>query len=220
MASQKANTLSTVHSGTVDFGTVSFGTADSAGAVLASVPTLVPRGAGAAKSRIGTQPSSIHFRELDINWVERIYALEQICFSCQWSLDLMRKEFRNEISFIPGLISSGELVGYSFSHIVCDELHVLSLAVAPCYRTKGYGKAILGYLLLEGILRGVRDVVLEVRVGNAVARNLYSSMGFHVLGIRRGYYQDNGEDALVLGRGLAPKDAQALGAFALEAIDR
>lgn len=102
----------------------------------------------------------------------------------------------------------GGLAGFVLAHLVVDELHVLSLAVAPACRRRGVARALFESVLAEG---RPRQVYLEVRPSNAAARGFYGSLGFAEAGTRRGYYPD-GEDALLLSRG-AP--AAAAGAAAL-----
>jgi ribosomal-protein-alanine N-acetyltransferase len=90
------------------------------------------------------------------------------------------------------------VVGYVCLWEVADEMHVTNIAVHPRQRRRGIGRLLLGSILADGRARDVRVVVLEVRPSNTEAIGLYESFGFRVVGRRRGYYYDTGEDALVM----------------------
>ncbi len=82
--------------------------------------------------------------------------------------------------------------------IVDEELHVNNIAVAPGARGAGLGTALFRFILREASARGCRRGTLEVRPSNLVARRLYERFGFRPVGVRKGYYADTREDALVL----------------------
>lgn len=90
------------------------------------------------------------------------------------------------------------IVGYAGIWFQVDEAHICTLAVDPAHRGQGLGARLLAALLDEAIHRGSDVATLEVRESNETARRLYQSFGFLEVGRRRGYYQDNGEDALIL----------------------
>ena len=144
---------------------------------------------------------------LDSSWLEEVYLLEQRCYPAPWSRELVARELaKTEVAFRPGLLLDGHLVAQAFNYIVGDELHVLNIAVNPSFRRQGFGAEILNYILYHSILQGVALATLEVRPSNRAAQQLYRSFGFKLAGIRRRYYNDNGEDALVLERRLARSD--------------
>ena len=93
---------------------------------------------------------------------------------------------------------AGRVVGYLCVWEIADELHVTNIAVRPDARRRGIGRDLLGTAIADARARGFRVVALEVRPSNEEARALYDSFGFHVVGRRRGYYYDTGEDALVM----------------------
>lgn len=151
------------------------------------------------------EPSLI---ELDISRCEEVCALEPRCYSHPWSSELIRTEFEKDISFRPALVLDGKIAAYSFNYIVADELHILNLAVAPDMRKRGLGSTLLSEILMGGIRRGVTFALLEVRQSNEVAQRLYESFGFKLIGMRRHYYRDNQEHALVLERKLESVDLE------------
>ena len=85
-----------------------------------------------------------------------------------------------------------------YAQIVFDEAHVTNVAVAQAMRGRGIGRAILAALMQYAANMGAQVLTLEVRKSNTVALALYQSMGFSQLGVRKRYYEDNGEDALLL----------------------
>ena len=127
--------------------------------------------------------------EIDANWNPR-----------SWSVQLFEKELSSRSSDVRGLFFGTELVGYLIAHVVCDEAHIVSFGVAPEWRGKGGGKLLLSDLLRTSPLQGILTVTLDVRASNLRARKLYEECGFSVVGLRRNYYSDNGEDALTMRR--------------------
>ncbi len=151
----------------------------------------------------------IRFIHLNVEWLDSVETIEHRCYHSPWSRNLLRRELeREEFSFAPGLLVDERLVGYSFNYIVADELHILNVAVDPLYRGVGFGRRILTHVMHESLNRGVTRAALEVRASNSAAQNLYSSMGFRFSGVRREYYNDNREDAMVLERELSPTDRE------------
>jgi [ribosomal protein S18]-alanine N-acetyltransferase len=93
------------------------------------------------------------------------------------------------------------ILGYGGAWLVLDEAHVCTLAVRPGWRGRGLGELLLSNLLERGRARGARVATLEVRASNHVAQALYRKYGFADVGTRRGYYQDNLEDAHIMSTG-------------------
>lgn len=103
-------------------------------------------------------------------------------------------------------ISTSQLVGYVCLWIVAQEAHVLNLAVHPQRRQRGIGGRLLRYVIDLSRESGVREITLEVRRSNYRAISLYRNLRFQPMGIRRRYYSDTGEDALIMGLHLADPD--------------
>jgi [ribosomal protein S18]-alanine N-acetyltransferase len=90
------------------------------------------------------------------------------------------------------------VVGYAGLWLMSDEAHVTTIAVHPEHRGKRVGELLLLHLIDRGLVIGARWVTLEVRVTNTVAQSLYRKYTFKEMGVRRRYYSDNGEDALIM----------------------
>lgn len=162
----------------------------------------------------------VHLVELDCSYLEEVCSLEPRCYPHPWSSRLIEGEFEKEVSFRLGVRCERGLAAYAFSYLVPDEMHVLNLAVAPEYRGIGLGKFLLAGLLQRGVLRGAKTVTLEVRESNVIAQRLYFGLGFRRIGIRRNYYRDNGENALLLERHLASGDFTLLEQKLRKAVTR
>jgi [ribosomal protein S18]-alanine N-acetyltransferase len=133
--------------------------------------------------------------------LEAVMLIEPVAFgSHHWS----RQSFENELNNSVGVYFSGtnsdtdELVGYSGFWLVAEEAHITTLAVHPSYRRQSVGERLLINDILAAKRAGARRITLEVRVSNESAQCLYYKYGFKGLDLRRHYYQDNDEDALVL----------------------
>ncbi len=104
-------------------------------------------------------------------------------------------------------------IGFLLAWHVADELHVLDVGTQPALRRLGVARAILDEALRYARAHQIRVLLLEVRRGNVAAIRLYRGLGFTALGVRRGYYSDNGEDAIEMILGLDPATGRALPAL-------
>ena len=139
-----------------------------------------------------------------------LLAVEQASFLNPWTRDMYVAELQNpSVSHL--LVAkdpSGRVVGFCGFWCVLDELHINNLAVLPEYRRQGIASTILGRVFAEGRGAGAARATLEVRRSNDVARRLYERFGFAVAGVRRGYYRQPDEDALVLWRDGLPETSE------------
>ena len=115
-----------------------------------------------------------------------------------WSLGMFRDEIRNRLSWFYVVLRQGAIIGYGGFWLVLDEAHLTSVTVRQCDRGRGYGKRLLHFLLAKAKELGVRVVTLEVRRSNERAQRLYLENGFRSVGIRKGYYSQSNEDAIVM----------------------
>ena len=138
--------------------------------------------------------------------IAQIAALEKRCFSNPWSETSVRSELSNPLSYWLVAQEDGKLIGYVGSQSVAPEADVMNLAVAPEWRNKGIGRALMTALIAQLHSRGITALFLEVRVGNTPAQNLYRSLGFVEAGRRPKYYVNPTEDALILRKELTDAD--------------
>jgi ribosomal-protein-alanine N-acetyltransferase len=92
----------------------------------------------------------------------------------------------------------GQIIGYGGMWIIMEEAHVTNIAVLSSFRGRKLGERLVSELQRTASFLGAERMTLEVRVSNQIARNLYEKLGFYSVGRRRGYYSDNGEDALIM----------------------
>ena len=132
--------------------------------------------------------------------IDAVLAIEEASFTSPWTKEMYLAEFENRgISFFYlAKTPPGDIVGFCSFWRVLDELHINNLAVLPQHRRTGVATALLSGVLGDGARLGARRATLEVRHSNTPAQRLYERFGFSVAGVRRGYYTNPVEDALVL----------------------
>lgn len=121
--------------------------------------------------------------------------LEASVFHDPWDAECFRTLLGQGRIFAAGAFSEGVMCAYLTAYIVAGELEIVNVAVDGSLRGQGIGRRLLDFSLERS---GAVRAVLEVRSGNTAARALYKSCGFTQVGLRKGYYADSGEDALVL----------------------
>lgn len=138
-------------------------------------------------------------REMTLEDVQRICDIEGACFPSPWTeASFINELMTNKLAVYYVAEVSGVVVGYLGVWNILDEGHITNVAVHPDYRGKGYGIALVKHLQKASLKVGVKWLTLEVRVGNIPAIHLYEKLGFENQGIRKKYYQDNGEDAMIM----------------------
>ena len=130
--------------------------------------------------------------------VPEVMAIDRLSFPTPWSEIAYRSEISNAAAYYLVARLGERMVGYGGAWMVIDEAHVTTLGVDPEFRGRKIGERLLAALLLEARRRDVRRASLEVRESNQAARALYEKYGFVPVARRRGYYSDNGEDAIVM----------------------
>lgn len=131
-----------------------------------------------------------------------IAQLDKLCFSVPWSERAFETEFQeNELAFyvLAQDPDTGKIVGYAGLWLIQKEGHITNVAVHPDWRRKHIGSALVEVLIRESRqLAGIQTFTLEVRKSNSSAIALYKKFGFLEVGIRKGYYEENKEDAVIM----------------------
>ncbi|MCX7856455.1 MAG: ribosomal protein S18-alanine N-acetyltransferase [Deltaproteobacteria bacterium] len=130
--------------------------------------------------------------------LNRVFQIEKASFPSPWTKEALKTQINSPLGFNLGLEVDGELIGYIMCLLASDECHILNFAVDPRFRGRGYGSELLSIALDTLQKKGIRHVFLEVREKNLVALRLYIKSGFKIVGKRKRYYEDSGEDALVM----------------------
>lgn len=116
-----------------------------------------------------------------------------------WSRESFYNELSNDLAhYFCAFNEDGVLVGYTGTWQIMEEAHITNISVKPDFRRRKIGEALLHTVIENCRKNGVKYITLEVRVSNEKAINLYEKYGFKSLGKRKGYYQDNNEDALIM----------------------
>jgi ribosomal-protein-alanine N-acetyltransferase len=133
----------------------------------------------------------------DLNAIERI---EKAAYPTPWSRSMFASELAKPSSICLGAFDGDELVAYLIVSRYVDAWHVMNVAVSPDHRRRGLALTLLRHLFDLTRDDERRGYTLEVRVSNDGAIKLYEQLGFRSSGVRRGYYTDNREDALIMWR--------------------
>lgn len=142
---------------------------------------------------------SITFRLMKEQDIDDVLKVEHESFSVPWSREAFYNEItKNQFAAYIVIEEHGQVIGYSGTWVVTDEAHVTNVAILPQYRGRKLGEAMMKKLMEIASELGAKTMTLEVRVTNEVARKLYRKLGFQDGGIRKNYYTDNQEDALIM----------------------
>jgi ribosomal-protein-alanine N-acetyltransferase len=150
---------------------------------------------------------NVELRRLDARDLDVVEVIERAAYPTPWSRSMFEAELRKPSSLALGAFTEEDLlVGYAFVSRYVDAWHVMNIAVADAYRRRGIASALLLRLFQVTETDPRRGYTLEVRVSNVGAISLYERLGFERRGIRRGYYTDNREDALIMWREPEPSE--------------
>jgi ribosomal-protein-alanine N-acetyltransferase len=138
-----------------------------------------------------------------------VVKLEVRCFSDPWPPAALLGELTPDELRLPFVLEiDGELRGYLMGWLVVDQLHILNFAIDPDFQRRGLAARLLREAAERGVALGMEEFTLEVRQSNIPALGFYKKHGFRETGVRRGYYVDNGEDAIIMACALGPILAQ------------
>ena len=136
--------------------------------------------------------------KMERDHVPQIAGLEALCFPDPWSENSIAMELANPLSCWLVAVDGDTVAGYVGSQTVIDETDMMNIAVHPDYRRRGIARQLVEALIHDLKLRGSHRLTLEVRTSNEAAQKLYESLGFTQIGLRKNYYRNPKEDALIL----------------------
>lgn len=131
----------------------------------------------------------------DADDIERI---EKLSFPTPWSRNLILEELFFPMGFNMVLIVDSNVEGFILSWLIQPEVHILNFAISPSFRKMGLGRILMQTFLEETKKNGAMKYTLEVRANNEPALKFYRSFNFVIKGVRKHYYQDTGEDAIIM----------------------
>ena len=149
---------------------------------------------------------NVQLRRLETHDLDAVEAIERESYPTPWSRSMFDAELRKPSSLALGAFTADELLGYAFVSRYVDAWHVMNVAIANPYRRRGIASALLERLFDVTATDPRRGYTLEVRVSNTGAIRLYEQLGFEARGVRRGYYTDDREDALIMWREPTPSE--------------
>lgn len=132
------------------------------------------------------------------NHINDMVRISEESLSIPWSFQSFEEEFRNKFSRYVVALYDDKVIGFGGVWIIVGEGNITNIAVSPKYRGSGIGSAIVRELISLCLKENGTAITLEVRSSNITAQNLYRKFGFEVEGIRKGYYSNNKEDALLM----------------------
>ena len=130
--------------------------------------------------------------------VDGVLAVEQQSFTTPWSRNGFVTEMKNELAYYLVMVYSGKIIGYAGMWIIVYEAHVTNVSISPEYLGQKLGQQLMTELIERAKVRGAVSMTLEVRAANTIAQSMYKKFGFVSRGIRRNYYTDTHEDAVIM----------------------
>jgi ribosomal-protein-alanine N-acetyltransferase len=140
----------------------------------------------------------IDIRRLGLSDLDEIEQIERRAYTAPWSRTMFASELTKPTSICLGAFEGDAMVGYVINSRYVDAWHVMNVAVDPEQQNRGIARRLLQRLFDVTAEDAERGYTLEVRVSNAAAIHLYEELGFEERGLRRAYYTDNREDALIM----------------------
>lgn len=143
--------------------------------------------------------TEVKIRPMTAADVDSVVVIENLSFSLPWSRSAFETEIaENDLAHYLVAQVSDNIVAYAGMWMILDESHVTNVAVLPDYRGQGIGKLIMASLIVCAGQHGANRMTLEVRASNDAAKNLYRQFGFEAAGLRKQYYTDSNEDAIIM----------------------
>jgi ribosomal-protein-alanine N-acetyltransferase len=142
--------------------------------------------------------SNLEIREFNINDIEELYEVELTSFTDPWSKESFKDELNNEIAhYLVGSINN-KVVAYIGAWFILDEAHITNVAVKSDFRRQKIAKQLITAFIVLAKKHQITSITLEVRASNIPAQSLYQQFGFEKQGLRKRYYADNNEDAIIM----------------------
>lgn len=144
--------------------------------------------------------------QMEREHLEAVAELEKTCFSTPWTYENLAESLENDTAYFFVALDDEKVIGYIGVNVISDSCFVDNIAVYPEYRRQGVGTALLKIAALTADVMGTDFISLEVRESNYAAIELYRSMGFEVMGMRKNFYRRPQENALIMTKIFGKKD--------------
>lgn len=141
----------------------------------------------------------IQIEEMTVDDIDDIMEIEKQTFSSRWPRSIYYAEIvENPFAHYYTIKYDGKIVGYAGIWLMKEGAQVTNIAISPDYQGKKLGEKLFSFIFQKALNFGCDNLSLEVRKSNVVAQNLYKKFGLVPAGIRKGYYTDNNEDAILM----------------------
>jgi len=130
--------------------------------------------------------------------LDQVFEIERASYPAPWSRQVFSSEIKNTFAHYIVAVINEQVAGYGGMWLILEEAQITNVAVHPDYRMNNIGKLLMLELIRRAALMGIFKMTLEVRPSNLVARHLYTALGFVEKGVRKKYYTDNNEDAIIM----------------------
>ncbi|MDO4568172.1 MAG: ribosomal protein S18-alanine N-acetyltransferase [Clostridia bacterium] len=138
------------------------------------------------------------FRKMDMGDLERVYEIELQSFPTPWPVAAFERELDNELGYYCVCELDGQTAGFCGMWVYMGEAQLTNVAIAPEARRKGVASRMVRHMIGVAVARGAQRMSLEVREHNEPAKALYRSLGFVEIGVRKNYYLETRENAIIM----------------------
>ena len=146
-------------------------------------------------------------QEMARDHLPQVLAIERASYPAPWSETAFSNEMTSDVSVTIVAVTGQSVSGFLVGWIVADQVHVANIAVEAGHRRRGIGNGMMAWLLREAVRRECANCTLEVRESNQAARGMYRQLGFRSVALRRSYYSNPVEDAVVMVKSLRESNA-------------
>lgn len=130
--------------------------------------------------------------------LKQVLEIERLCFKEPYSRQIFEQELKIEAAVLWVVPYRNRILGYIDYWVISDQMELVSIAVHPKFNGRGLGKLLMSHMIRDGKTKGIRSIILDVRKSNRKARSLYRKFGFKRVGLRKRYYSDSQEDAIIM----------------------
>jgi len=143
--------------------------------------------------------AELTIRKMELKDIKDVMKIDQASFTQPWTEDIFHMEIeKNDQAHYFILKTENKVIGYVGMWVVIDDAQITNIAILPEFRGKKFGEKLFGFVCQKAIQMGVKRLSLEVRASNVAAQKMYRKFGLVPGGIRKNYYTDNREDAIVM----------------------
>jgi len=143
--------------------------------------------------------TGVKIRPMRLEDVDQVMEIDRASFPCPWPVEIFKQEIKdNDFAYYYVMELGDRIIGYAGTWMVLGDAQVTNIALLPEMRGRKLGERLFKHVVAEAIMKGMERLSLEVRVSNIIAQKMYRKFGLIPGGVRKNYYTDNNEDAIVM----------------------